>query len=419
MTQSLIALAEKYLVPTYARPQIVFTHGEGAYLYDDAGNRYLDFVAGIAVNALGHADPAWAQVVAEQATQLTHLSNLYHNIPQLLLAQKLVENSFADKLFFSNTGSEANEAALKFARKYARTHHGEGKTDIVAFSHSFHGRTMGALSVTHKAKYREPFAPLVPGVTFVEYNDLAGASAVIGPETCAVIVEPVQGEGGVHAAAANFLRGLRALCDEQDALLIFDEVQCGMGRTGYLWAYQALTGSDTKPSEGLTRNVDQQGKPSEGSIALGVTPDMMTIAKPLAGGLPIGAALVTDKVAAAIQPGDHGSTFAGGPLVCAAALHVFDRVNQPAFLSHVQETGTYLRHRLETLESDKVLEVRGLGLMVGLELNGPVADVVAAARSKGLLLVNAGDNVIRFVPPLTVTRPQVDEAMEVLSTCLN
>lgn len=391
MTQELLALAEKYLVPTYARPQLVFTHGEGAYLYDDQGNRYLDFVAGIAVNVLGHADPAWAQVVSEQATKLTHLSNLYHNVPQLQLAQKLVENSFADKLFFSNTGSEANEAALKFARKYARTHHGEGKTGIVAFSHSFHGRTMGALAVTHKAKYREPFGPLVPGVTFVEYNDLAGASAVIGPETCAVIVEPIQGEGGVHAAAPNFLRGLRALCDEQDALLIFDEVQCGMGRTGHLWAYQV----------------------SE------VIPDMMTIAKPLAGGLPIGAALVTDKVAAAIQPGDHGSTFAGGPLVCAAALHVFDRVNQPAFLTHVQETGAYLRHRLETLESDKVVEVRGLGLMVGLELNGPIADVVAAARGKGLLLVNAGDNVIRFVPPLTVTRPQIDEAMEVLSACLN
>lgn len=391
MTQELLALAEKYLVPTYARPQIVFTHGEGAYLYDDAGNRYLDFVAGIAVNALGHADPAWAQVVAEQATQLIHLSNLYHNVPQLLLAQKLVENSFADKLFFSNTGAEANEAALKFARKYARVHHGEGKTGFVAFSHSFHGRTMGALAVTHKAKYREPFAPLLPGVTFAEYNDLAGASAAIGAETCAVIVEPIQGEGGVHAAAPNFLRGLRALCDEQDALLIFDEVQCGIGRTGHLWAHQAL----------------------------GVTPDMMTIAKPLAGGLPLGAALVTDKVAAAIQPGDHGSTFAGGPLVCAAALHVFERINQPTFLAHVEETGAYLRHRLQTLESDKVVEVRGLGLMVGLELNMPVADVVAAARGKGLLLVNAGDNVIRFVPPLTVTRPQIDEAMEVLSTCLN
>lgn len=391
MTQELLSLAEKYLVPTYARPQLVFTHGEGAYLYDDQGNRYLDFVAGIAVNALGHADPAWAQVVAEQAMKLTHLSNLYHNAPQLQLAQQLVENSFADKLFFSNTGSEANEAALKFARKYARVHHGEGKTGIVAFSHSFHGRTMGALSVTHKAKYRAPFAPLVPGVTFAEYNDLAGASAVIGAETCAVIVEPVQGEGGVHAAAPLFLKGLRDLCDEHDALLIFDEVQCGLGRSGHLWAHEAL----------------------------GVTPDIMTIAKPLAGGLPLGAALVTERVAAAIQPGDHGSTFAGGPLVCAAALHVFDRVNQPAFLNHVQETGAYLRHRLQTLESDKVVEVRGLGLMVGLELNVPVADVVAAARNKGLLLVNAGDNVIRFVPPLTVTRPQIDEAMEVLSACLN
>lgn len=391
MTQALLTLAEKYLVPTYARPPLVFTHGEGIYLYDDQGNRYLDFMAGIAVNALGHADPAWAQVVAEQAHRLTHISNLYHNEPQLLLAQKLVQSSFADKLFFSNSGAEANEAALKFARKYARTHHGEGKTGIVAFSHSFHGRTMGALAVTHKARYREPFLPLVPGVTFAEYNDLAAAAAAIGSETCAVIVEPVQGEGGVHAAAPTFLNGLRQLCDQHNALLIFDEVQCGLGRTGHLWAYQAL----------------------------GVTPDMMSIAKPLAGGLPIGAVLVTDKVAAAIQPGDHGSTFAGGPLVCAAALHLFERVNQPTFLAQVQEMGAYLRHRLQTLECDKLVAVRGLGLMVGLELNVPVADVVAAARHKGLLLVNAGENVIRFVPPLIVTRPHIDEAMEVLTLCLN
>jgi acetylornithine/succinyldiaminopimelate/putrescine aminotransferase len=256
----------------------------------------------------------------------------------------------------------------------------------VSFSHAFHGRTLGALSLTHKQKYREPFEPLLPGVVFAEFNDLASAQAVMSDEVCAVIVEPVQGEGGIHPATPEFLQGLRQLCDTHQAVLIFDEVQCGLGRTGHLWAHEAF----------------------------GVVPDIMTLAKPLAGGLPIGAVLVTEAVASVIEPGDHGSTFAGGPLVCTAAQVVFDRVSQPEFLQTVQENGAYLQHRLKTMESEQIMAVRGLGLMIGLELKTAAAPLVAAARDKGLMLVAAGDNVIRFVPPLIITREQIDEGVEIL-----
>jgi predicted acetylornithine/succinylornithine family transaminase len=338
--EEVIQAAKSYLVHTYNRPELVFERGEGVYLYDTDGRKYLDFVAGIAVNALGHADAEWTQAVRAQAGQLTHISNLYHSEAHVQLARRLVENSFADRVFFCNSGSEANESAVKFARKWAKKSGERGevrdegsKSKLVAFSHSFHGRTMGALSVTHKQHYREPFAPLLPGVTFAEFNDLESAKEAITDEVCAVIVEPVQGEGGVYPATPHFLQGLRRLCDAHQALLIFDEVQCGLGRTGHLWAYEAL----------------------------GVTPDMMTLAKPLAGGLPIGAVLVTEVVANAMEPGDHGSTFAGGPLVCSAAQVVFDRVNQPQFLQQVQENGAYLQHRLQTMESEHIVAVRGLG----------------------------------------------------------
>lgn len=398
--EEIIQGEKQYLVHTYNRPDVVFTKGEGVYLYDTDGNRYLDFVAGIAVNALGHSDAEWAAVVQAQAGELTHISNLYHTEAHVQLAKRLVENSFADKVFFCNSGAEANEAAVKFARKWAKLKSEGGgakgespasspqspKAKLVAFSHGFHGRTMGSLSVTHKQKYREPFEPLLPGVTFAEFNDLASAKAAISDEVCAVIVEPVQGEGGIHPATPEFLQGLRQLCDDHGALLIFDEVQCGLGRTGHLWAHEAL----------------------------GVAPDMMTLAKPLAGGLPMGAVLVTNEVASAIEPGDHGSTFAAGVLVCAAAQVVFDRVNQPQFLQQVRENGAYLQHRLKTLESEQIAEVRGLGLMVGLELKSAVAPFVAAARDRGLILVGAGDNVIRFVPPLVVNRAQIDEAVAIV-----
>jgi predicted acetylornithine/succinylornithine family transaminase len=386
--------AARYLVPTYLRPPILFTHGQGCYLYDSEGRQYLDFAAGIAVNALGHSDPEWATAVAEQAQTLTHVSNLFHTMPQVELARRLAENSFAARVFFCNSGAEANEGAIKFGRKWGRfangSREGSAKQKIVAFEHSFHGRTLGALSVTAKAQYREPFAPLIPGVTFVPYNDLQAAAAAIDAETCAVIVEPVQGEGGVHAADTTFLQGLRALCDEMQALLIFDEVQCGLGRTGRLWAYENH----------------------------GVTPDVMTLAKPLAGGLPIGAILVTEEVGQLLQPGDHGSTFAGGPLVCRAAQVVFDRVNRPEFLERVRSNGHYLVACLEKLSNGRIVEVRGAGLLVGVELDGPVRSLITAAAGRGLILINAGENVLRLAPPLIVNREQVEFAVEVIGDCL-
>lgn len=388
--EALVALADRVLAPTYRRPPIVFTHGEGMYVYDAAGRRYLDFVAGIAVCALGHADPGVAQVIAEQARRLVHLSNLYHTEPHLRLAEALVAHSFADRVFFCNSGAEAVEAALKFARKFARTHFNNRKTGFVAFTHSFHGRTMGALSVTEKLAYREPFAPLIPGVTFVPFNDVEAARSAITAETCAVIVEPIQGEGGVHVASPEFLHALRARCDAVGALLIFDEVQCGLGRTGTLWAYEAY----------------------------GVEPDLLTVAKPLANGLPIGAVLMKEKVAAVLQPGDHGSTFAGGPLVSAVALHVFERLRDPAFLARVREAGAYLAERLHAAELPGVKEIRGRGLLVGIEIEGDARAVVMAALERGLLLATAGDHVVRMVPPLIVEKSQIDEAVAILQEAM-
>ncbi|MBP6804845.1 MAG: aspartate aminotransferase family protein [Chloroflexi bacterium] len=392
-SQTIMQTEADYVLHTYNRPDVVFTHGQGMYLYDSEDKQYLDFMSGIAVAALGHSDKEWVTAVAQQAAQLVHVSNLYHTVPQAQLAQKLVTHSFADKVYFCNSGAEANEAALKFARKYAKTSGSpiaKAKSEIVAFSGGFHGRTMGALSVTYKAQYREPFGPLVPGVAFAPFNDLAAARNAITDQTCAVIVEPIQGEGGVHPATPEFLQGLRDLCDAHDALLIFDEVQCGLGRTGRLWAYEAY----------------------------GVSPDIMTLAKPLAGGLPIGAALVTQKVANVIQPGDHGSTFAAGPLVCTAANVVFDRVSQPGFLQQVRENAAYLRHRLETLESDEIVTVRGAGLLVGVEMKTAVAPLITAARSHGLMVINAGENVLRLAPPLIATRAHIDEAVDILEQAL-
>ncbi len=412
--QQIIKAESDYVLHTYNRPPVVFTQGKGLRLYDSEGREYLDFTAGIAVTALGHSDTEWVTAVAQQAAHLTHVSNLYHSAPQAELAQKLVENSFADKVYFCNSGAEANEAALKFARKYAKREIGNqrleirdstkisdlqspisqppiSKSKIIAFTGGFHGRTVGALSVTWKEKYRTPFQPLLPGVQFAEFNNLASAEAAIDDDACAVIVEPVQGEGGVHPATPEFLQGLRALCDAHDALLIFDEVQCGLGRTGHLWAYQAY----------------------------GVEPDMMTLAKPLAGGLPIGATLLRQKVADVIQPGDHGSTFAAGPLVCAAANVVFNRVNRPEFLAQVTQNGAYLQHRLKTLESEKMTAVRGRGLLVAADLTVEAAPVIAKARENGLLVISAGENTLRLAPALTVSREEIDTAVAILETCLD
>jgi len=389
--EAIIAAEQKYIVPTYVRAPMLLTHGQGARLFDSDGNDYLDFMSGIAVTALGHADPEWVEAICDQAEKLTHVSNLFHTAPHAELAQRLVEYSFADRVFFCNSGSEANETALKFARKVARREGADNKVGIVAFSGGFHGRTMGALATTARPKYQEPFAPLVPGVTFAAFNDLNSAAAVVNGNTCAVIVEPLQGEGGIHPATAEFLRGLRALCDRHDALLIFDEVQCGLGRTGRLWAHERY----------------------------GVAPDIMTLAKPLAGGLPIGATLVTDAVAEMIEPGDHGSTFAAGPLVCRAAQVVFDRVSRPDFLTGVRDKGRHLLARLNEVDSAKVTNVRGQGLLVGVELDRPVKPLLQFARERGLLVINAGENVLRLCPPLIISGEEIDAAVEVIAECLN
>ncbi len=389
--QTIIADEARYMMQTYRRADVVLERGEGVYLFDSDGRRYLDFMSGIAVAALGHADPAVTAAVAEQAATLTHVSNLFYTAPQVGLARRLVTHSFADRVFLTNSGAEAIEGALKFARKWARER-GVGKHEIVAFGGSFHGRTMGALSITYKAAYRDPFAPLLPGVCFAPFNDLDAARAMISDDTCAVVVEPVQGEGGIHAATPEFLRGLRELCDRHAALLIFDEIQCGLGRTGRLWAHEA------------------HGTP--------VVPDIMTLAKPLANGLPIGAILLTEEVAAAVGYGEHGSTFAGGPVVCRAAEVVFDRVSDPAFLAAVAENGQRLRQALLALNSPRVVEVRGVGLLVGVELDVPAAPIIAAAREKGLLIINAGENVLRIAPPLIVSGEHVDAAVAILGECL-
>lgn len=380
----------RYLVQTYLRAPVVFTHGEGVYIYDDSGKRYLDFASGIAVTALGHSHPVWLEAVVSQAERLTHVSNLFHTTPHVELARSLVDYSFADRVFFSNSGSEANEAAFKFARRWAENRHGEGKTELVAFEGGFHGRTLGALSLTHKEKYRQPFKPLVPGVSFAPFNDLEETRRVISDRTCAVFVEPVQGEGGVHPADLYFLKGLRELCNEHEALLVFDEIQCGLGRTGRLWAHQAY----------------------------GVIPDMMTLAKPLAGGLPIGVTLLTESVAAAVGVGDHGSTFGAGPLVCSAAQAVFNQINRDDFLAEVTDKGETLKQRLRKLPSGSLVDVRGEGLMIGVEFKQPVKPLIQAALERGLVVISAGENVLRLCPPLIVSYDEIEAGLDILARCI-
>jgi acetylornithine/N-succinyldiaminopimelate aminotransferase len=391
LTQRLIEQESEYLVPTYKRAPFVLVRGEGVTLYDAEGNAYQDWAAGIAVNALGYSDPGLVKTLQEAATGLIHTSNLYYTPPNIELAEELCKKSFADKVFFGNSGAEANEGAVKFARRVAYDSGDHEKIEVVCFTDAFHGRTFGALALTPKDKYQTPFKPLMPGVIVAEYNNIASAEAAIGPKTAAVIVEPIQGEGGINAATPEFLKALRDLCNKNDALLIFDEVQCGMGRTGDLWAHTAS----------------------------GVAPDIMTLAKPLAGGLPIGAILTTDAVASHIHPGDHGSTFAGGPFVTSAAEYILERVSNPDFLAHVNEVGGYLKERLEELNSPLIKEVRGRGLMVGVEFTIPdVNPIIQEGYNHGLIMINAGPNVIRLVPPLIVEKANVDNLVEKLTEIL-
>ena len=388
--------AEESILHTYNRFPVMFDHGEGCYLYDTEGKKYLDFAAGIAVNALGYHYPGYDDALKSQIDKLTHISNLYYNEPMSEAGEKLIKASGLSKAFFTNSGTEAIEGALKAARKYSYTKYGKeaGRFEIIAMNHSFHGRSMGALSVTGTEHYREPFEPLIGGVKFADFNDLESVKAQITDKTCAVITEVVQGEGGIYPAQKEFLEGLRALCDEKDIILIFDEIQCGMGRTGYYFAWQSY----------------------------GVQPDVMTCAKALGCGVPVGAFVLGEKAAAAsLVPGDHGTTYGGNPFVCAAVSKVFDIFEQDNILAHVQELTPYLEEKLDALV-DKypiVAARRGKGFMQGLVIEGTtVGSVVTKALANGLLVISAGSDVLRLVPPLVITKEHINEKIEKLEKSL-
>ena len=388
--------AEENILHTYNRFPVMFDHGEGCYLYDTEGKKYLDFAAGIAVNSLGYHYPGYDEVLKAQIDKLTHISNLYYNEPMSEAGEKLVKASGLSKTFFTNSGTEAIEGALKAARKYAYTKYGKEaeKYEIIAMNHSFHGRSMGALSVTGTEHYREPFEPLIGGVKFADFNDLDSVKAQITDKTCAIITEVVQGEGGIYPAEKEFLEGLRALCDEKDIILIFDEIQCGMGRTGYYFAWQSY----------------------------GVKPDVMTCAKALGCGVPVGAFVLGEKAASAsLIPGDHGTTYGGNPFVCAAVSKVFDIYEKDDILAHVQELTPYLEEKLDKLV-DKypvVAARRGKGFMQGLVITGTtVGSIVTKALENGLLVISAGSDVLRLVPPLVITKENIDEMIEKLEKSL-
>lgn len=393
MENNYIQTAEEALLHTYNRYQIVLEKGEGSYLYDTNGKEYLDFAAGIAVCSLGYGHPKYTEAITKQMKTLTHTSNLFYSIPVANAAKKLKKASQMDRIFFTNSGTEAIEGALKAARKYAYTK-GSGKYEFIAMNHSFHGRSMGALAVTGTEHYRTPFEPLIGGVKFAEFNNLDSVKALISDKTCAIILEPIQGEGGIYPADPAFLQGVRELCDANDILLIFDEIQCGVGRCGSMFAWQGY----------------------------GVKPDIMTTAKAVGNGVPVGAFAMTEKVAEySLAPGDHGTTYGGNPLVCAAVDAVLDIFEEEHIIEHVQMVGTYLENKLnELVQTNEAVEARrGKGLMQGLVLTKPVGDVIKKAMENGLIVISAGGNVLRMVPPLIITESQIDEMIEKLSKALD
>ena len=390
-TQEVMDQGEKYLLHTYTRYPLVLDHGQGVYLYDNEGKKYLDFCAGIAVFALGYNNPEFNQAVKDQVDKLIHCSNYFYNEPSVEAAKKLVEVSGMKKVFFTNSGTEAVEGALKTALRYAYDRDGKNGHEIIAMRHSFHGRSLGALSVTGNDHYQEPFRPLISGIRFADFNDLESVKAQVTEKTCAIILEPVQGEGGIYPATSEFLTGIRKLCDEKDILLIFDEIQCGMGRTGTMFACHRY----------------------------GVLPDVMTVAKALGCGVPVGAFLCNEK-AEALKPGDHGTTYGGNPLVGAAASKVLDLYQSLHILENVQKVGAYLGEKLDQLAQKypKVVELRGVGLIHGLEFTEPVGDIILECQKRGLILINAGTKVLRFVPPLIITEQDVDNMLAILEPVL-
>ena len=388
-TQEIIAMGDQYLIRCVGRTPLAPVRGQGALMWDPEGNQYLDFVSGIAVNSFGHCHPAIVEAIVKQAGTMLHCSNLYYIEPQVKLAKQLAENTGLSKAFFANSGAEANEAAIKLARKYAKVKHGAHKVEIVTAWESFHGRTLATITATGQPKYQQGFEPLPAGFKYVPFNDLEAMEQAVGPNTCAVLLEPVQGEGGVNVASRHYLEGVKLLCETHGALLIFDEIQCGMGRTGRFLACQ---------------HYDLQA-------------DLVTLAKALGGGFPIGALLATEATAAVFQPGDHASTFGGNPLACAAGLAAVELLTQGGVLENAAAVGAYFYDLLAAIAAkhDYVKEVRGLGLILGLELTIEGQGIVNACREKGLLINCTNGNVLRFIPPLTITRAEAEQAAGILA----
>lgn len=385
--------AEGALLHTYNRYQVVFESGDGVYLTDLDGKKYLDFVSGIGVFALGYNNKEYNDALKAQVDKILHTSNYYYNVPAIEAAKKIKAVSGMDRVFFTNSGAEAVEGAIKTARKYAYLKDGQTDHEIIAMDHSFHGRTMGALSITGTKKYREAFEPLIGHVKFANINDIESVRANITEKTCAIILETVQGEGGIRPANKEFVTELRKICDEKDILLIFDEIQCGMGRTGYMFAWQEY----------------------------GVKPDVMTSAKALGCGVPVGAFMMTEKVGKnSLVAGDHGTTYGGNPLAGAAICKTMELFESEKILENVKEVGSYLFEKLDEVAAkhDDIIEHRGKGLMQGLEFDHPVADIINKALENGLVLINAGTNIIRFLPPLVITKADVDKMLEILNSCL-
>jgi acetylornithine/N-succinyldiaminopimelate aminotransferase len=391
--QKYIDEAEQALLHTYNRYQVVFEKGDGVHLYDIDGKEYLDFVSGIAVFALGYNNKEYNDALKGQIDKIIHTSNYYYNMPAIEAAKKIKEISGMDRVFFTNSGAEAIEGAIKTARKYAYLKDGGTDHEIIAMNHSFHGRTMGALSVTGNPHYREAFEPGIGNIKFADLNDFDSVMAQVTDKTCAILFETVQGEGGIYPATEDFLKKVRKLCDERDILMILDEIQCGMGRTGTMFAWQRY----------------------------GIKPDVMTTAKALGCGVPVGAFLMTEKVGAhSLVAGDHGTTYGGNPLACAAICKVIELFEKEKILDNVNEVGAYLAQRLDELagEFDCIETRRGVGLMQGLVFNRPVGDIITGAMEKGLVLINAGTNIIRFVPPLVITKKDVDDMTGILRECI-
>ncbi len=389
--QEWLEMSGKYIMPTYKRFPIIVTRGLGVHVWDSEGRSYLDLVGGIAVCALGHCHPGVVEAIREQAGRLVHISNLYHIAPQIQLAELLVENSPLDRVFFCNSGAEANEAAIKLARKYASEHLG-GKYEIITMENSFHGRTLATVTATGQERLHVGFSPLPEGFSYVPYNDLGALEAAINERTCGILVEPIQGEGGVVVPDPGYLRGIRKICDERGLLMIVDEIQTGIGRTGKLFAFQHED----------------------------IIPDMITLAKALGNGFPIGALLAKENIAASFAAGSHGSTFGGNPLACAAAFASLQTILDEGIIDNSSETGAYFLARLRDLQKkySVIVEVRGRGLMIGVVLSVPCADIVLKSMERGLLINCTNENVLRFVPPLILARDDVDKAMTILDGVL-